>query len=106
MLKIGIYFTDRETSSCVYLSGISKRLNSLGFQPVAHDRFRFEDFGQPDQQLITETSSCSPVDVLEVRKRDFSFGIKFSELNIYLEFAGLDKNQNLHEAFDGEDHLS
>lgn len=64
MLKIEIYFRHSK-SKAVYLPGISKRLNALGFQPVAHDKFRLEDFNTKDQQLITEACGSS-VDIVEV----------------------------------------
>jgi hypothetical protein len=105
MLKIDIYFCSADKSSAIYLPGISKRLNALGFQPIASDRFRFEDLNKKDQQLITEACNLS-TDSMEVRDRDFSFGIKFSTLNIYLGVPQSDKNRSSHESFYGQAQIT
>jgi hypothetical protein len=105
MLKIGIYFRQNDNSSAIYLPGISKRLSALGLQPVAHDKFRIEDFNTKDQQLITEACG-SAVDIVEVCDRVLSFGIKFSVLNIYLEMVPRDKDMLDHEMFNGREQIA
>lgn len=105
MLKIGIYFRGQDKSKAVYLPGISKRLSALGFQPVALDRFKFEDLTKKDQELIVEVCGA-PTDTVQVCDRDFSFGIKFSVLNIYLEEAQKDKDMSGHEMLNGREQIA
>src|ERR1043165_301385 len=105
MLKINIYFRGKDKTKAVYLPGISKRLSALGLQPITRDRFRFVDLARKDQELIMEASGSS-ADIVEVRERDFSFGIKFSELNVHLEVAQTDKNLSDREMFNELEQLA
>lgn len=92
MLKVSMYFCHGNKSNATYLQGVSKRLSALGFQPVVHDRFKLGELSKEDQQLICNACG-SQVDTVEVGGREFSFGIKFSELSIYLVAAGKEENK-------------
>ncbi len=84
MLKIAVFFSSSEESVATYLPGISRRLTAIGFQPVVTDTFKFEDLTKDDQQRIVEFN-VSPQDVVEVVKREFSFGLKDSALAVYVK---------------------
>lgn len=83
-LRITAYLVNSTLPSRqIELTGLSKRMSTLGFQPIPGDQFSFFDLSTEDKQKI-ETHGVAPVTRLVVTARKFTFESAYSSVYISL----------------------
>jgi hypothetical protein len=84
MLRTVIYFEGSDLVNPVELTGISKRINSIGLQPIPGDRFRLADLIKEDKEKIEKLNGNHTFENLVVKSREFKFENTYAAIYIML----------------------
>lgn len=85
MLRVVIYFESSGLTKQIELTGLSKRINSIGLQPIPGDRFLSEDLIKDDRDKIESVVGYQISEDLVVKSRHFKFESTYAAVYIVLE---------------------
>ncbi|MBI1767050.1 MAG: hypothetical protein HY015_01075 [Bacteroidetes bacterium] len=84
MLRTVAYFEGSDLAKPIELTGISKRINSIGLQPIPGDQFRYEDLIKEDKDKIEKLVGKPSIRNVVVKSRQFKFENTYAAIYIML----------------------
>ena len=84
MLCTVAYFEGSDLAKPVELTGISKRINSIGLQPVPGDQFSSDDLSNDDRNKIEAAIGKHHIKNLVVKSRQFRFENTYAAIYVML----------------------